>query len=582
MLRKIITVLAYILLFLLSVVLFAYFTFPLEKLRDYIERKVNTSPKFRLEIEEIERDGLGALVLSNVQVGVNRKLVGPRGPKPGAPPATSPPAKAPASAAAAPAGAETEDEGAAKEAEEGETEETQAEKADEDFFFVTIDSITVDFSPLMLFDPSDISIGVSMELLGGTVEDGTIELIGHEGKTRVALDFPTIAELHLSDTEFFGKLFSSLLPSMKADKVNGIIEKGAFSLRPEVEEEIQFHTGRIDLELTELVAMAPVLIQYMKRTQQKVELPLTDLKLGRCTFALRIDRKDRIEELDKVKTPDQQATAVLFEKAECKGESLDYFIAENSFILLPQKASFAKATMDFWTRMAFNPDYFEEERLEEGKPVTKNKEMGQGLDFDPTWQKAKDLEGFYWMHCKGTFSKPKCKRGLPPEEKRRKKAMEKLEKDKLKEKQKADKAREKEEAKNLRKNAPPPAASGRDAAASARARREDARKEAEASRKARDEGRVRPTLADIRSPSPPSVSTTPETNAAGGATGAGILAPEPGPTEPRPGEEIPSDQEQRQDVVIHAADPDREIRTQHESETLSSPSPDASAPPPLY
>ena len=475
MLKKILSVIAYIALFTFSTVVFTYFMFPLDKVRGYIETKVNASPKYRLEIDSMERDGLGTMVLSDVTIGVNKKLFKR---KSAAPPVPAPETTAP------------------------DTNAEAVPEVVEEFSYVDIDEIIIDFSLLQFVDPRHITFSLSLQLLGGAIEDAQIELIQHEGKTKTALDFPVIKELDLGETEFFASIFSAILPSMNSDQVTGYLETGSVKMEPQLEDEVSYYTGLIDIELTEIIALAPVLVQRLKRTNQTVELPLTDLKLGRCIFQIRMDRKDRVEELDKVKTKHDQASVVLFEKGECKGESLDYYIAENSFILFPPKAAFSKGKMDLWTKMAFNPDYFEEERIVDGKSVAHNKEMGQGLEFDRRWQKSQDVDGFYWMHCKGSLGKPKCRRGLPKAEKTRKKALAKIEKAKKKKKEAAKK--KKKEAEKKRKKKEKEASGKDDRKKAADKRREEARKRAEEMRKKREEeGRKRPTLMDLRTPSGP-------------------------------------------------------------------------------
>ncbi len=50
MLKKLIAAVAYLLLFCVATALFAYFLFPLDRLREYVENKTNLSSKYRLEI----------------------------------------------------------------------------------------------------------------------------------------------------------------------------------------------------------------------------------------------------------------------------------------------------------------------------------------------------------------------------------------------------------------------------------------------------------------------------------------------------------------------------------------------------
>ncbi len=503
MIRKIVAIIAYVLLFLVATVLFTYFIFPLERLKEFIEHKASSSVKYRLEIESIERDGLGELVLTGVTVGVNKKLFKRKSKKP--------------LKVIQPAVPE-------KEGEEGKAE-VKEEKPDEEFSFIDIDSIRLEFSLLQMLDPRSVNIGISVELLDGVIEDGEIELDRSIGFSSPAIRLPSIEGLTLGDTEFFGVLFSAILPSMKADRVTGVLDTGSILLEPvlpeddeeEEEEEADeeggeekksdkprsHYSGSIHIELSDIVAPTPQLVQRTKAG--KVQVPLTDLILGSCEFTLKIDRKDRLEEMDKVKTKakHEKATVVLFEVGQCKGESLDYFVSPNSFILFPPKASFSKARMDLWTKMAFNPDFFDQKRVEEGVVVTKNKELGQGLEFDRKWQRAKDLDGYYWMHCKGTLGRPKCKRGLPKAEKKRKKAHKKMEKkrkaeEKKKKKAAAKKAKAAKKKKDKKKGAGK-AAAAKKAAAKDR-RKEAARKRADEMRKEREKARDRPTLEELKQP----------------------------------------------------------------------------------
>ncbi len=553
MMRKILGVVAYTVLFLLAVVLFSYFLFPLERLKEFVERKANTSTKYRIEIDSLERDGLGRLVLSGVTVGVNRKLFRRKGvpaaTTPTAGPATSPAAGVaivglnPIAGGGPEAGESEADEGKEPEGAEPPEERETPEPDTGEFSFVTVDQVTLDFSLAQLLDPSDVTVGLEVDLLGGTIRSGEIEIMSQEGRTMAAVRLPAIEGLQLGETEFFASIFSAILPSLRTDHVDGILQTGSVLLEPAREEDTTYYKGQVDLDLSDIVAEAPVLAQRMPRTAQVVEVPLTDMRLGRCVFQIRIDRKEQVEELDKVKARKPGSTAVLFERGDCKGESLDYYIRPNSFILFPPKAPFVKGQMDLWTKLAFNPDYFEEEKKgADGKPLTRNKELGQGLQFDRLWQTAQDADGFYWMHCTGTLSKPRCKRGLPPDEKRRLQAKKEMEKQR-----KADEAK-------ARAGTEPPSAAGDGGAVlvpsppsespSAKRLRE-ARERADRLRQEREANRGRPSMPGRPEPVMAEPLPVQPLEPAGTGEEAGAEAPIEAPSEypaaEAPGEEQPSD-----------------------------------------
>jgi hypothetical protein len=483
MVKKILAVVIYLVLFLAATVLFTYFLFPLDPLREYVESKTNTSIKYRLEIGSIEREGLGTLVFTDISVGLNRKLLNRR---------TKTPNPLP--------------EGKPGEAGREDAEDAEETPGIEEFSFIDIDSIYMDIDLSQLLDPSRINVGLDVELLGGFIEHG--ELVFHRGggTFRVGIHLPVVEDIQLGDSEFFATIFSSLLPSVRSDQMTGYISECQVELDPQGDDDGDYYSGSVELELGELIAVSPILVQRIKKTGEVVEVPLTDMRLGNCNFKLRVDRKSEISELDKVRTKHDSATAVLFEKAECKGESLDYYIQENSFIIFPLKGGFAKGKMDFWTKLAFNPDYFEEETKDEsGQPVTRNKELGQGLEFDRYWQKAQDTEGFYWMHCQGTVGKPKCRRGLPPEEKKKKEAIRDIERKKQAEetRKQRDKERKKSAqaaaAKKAAKTAPLAIGKNKPAAK----KKSTAKERAERLRRDREKKRNRPNLSDLRTPSGP-------------------------------------------------------------------------------
>jgi hypothetical protein len=492
MIKKIVAIVAYLTLFLLVTVLCLYFLFPLERLREYIEYKAGAAKKYQLEIGSIERNGLGELVLTDVTVGVNKKLFKrKKSARTPPPPAGSAP--------------ETDDKKNAAE-----------EKSAEEYSFIDIEQISVTFSLLEMLDPSGMSFGLDVELLDGRIADGEIELSRSVGLGKPRVSLPTIENLTLGDSDFVAAIFSSIMPSLKTEHVLGYLDSGAVLLEPQLSEDDEedeeeqedeetaadgkkkkkkpkgppsYYTGSIEMDLSDITAMAPVLVQRTK--VGAVEVPLTDMRLGNCTFKLRIDRKDHIEEMDKVKTKYQTATVVLFEKGQCKGESLDYYVRENSFILFPPRANFTKARMDLWTKLAFNPDYFEDKRVEDGEVVTRNKELGQGLEFDRRWQKSQDLDGFYWMHCKGRLSKPKCRRKLPPDEAKKKKAQKDIEKKRKAEekKRKRDEARKKREEEKKKKAEDAPKTPKPKLTSAKDDRKERARKRADERRKAKAEAR---------------------------------------------------------------------------------------------
>ena len=134
MLKKLLSAIAYLALFLVATALFTYFLFPLDRLREYVEAKANLSSKYRLEIGSLEREGMGRLVLTDITLGVNRKLIRRKSPN------------APAPVPVPAAKSETEDGDSPSEAEKPKAEAADEEATEEDeFTYIDIDRIAIDF-----------------------------------------------------------------------------------------------------------------------------------------------------------------------------------------------------------------------------------------------------------------------------------------------------------------------------------------------------------------------------------------------------------------------------------------------------
>jgi hypothetical protein len=394
MIRRMLSILLWFTLFLCSIVIFVYLFFPLEKVKEYVEFQVNASGKVSLSVETLDHAGLGAWMMEGVRVGVQRKMLDSRKPTKGE---------------AAPA--------------KGGQDRAEVDP----YTWIDIDTFRLGVSLWdLLTDPGTIQVSFDMELLGGTIEGGQLILDGELGMDRPSIQLPVIRDLALGETELFATGFSAVLPSLRADHVTGVLVSGLVDLSPGMEDDLQWYEGELELELEDIVARAPVLVNRVPDAGV-VEIPLTDLRLGTCVFDVRVGRRDRMEELDQTPVKGKPGTTIRFEKGECKGESLDYFIEKNSVIMLPPSGPMAKGTLELWTRMAFSPDYFEEGREEGGKVVTKNRELGQSLEFDRLWQTSRDVDGYYWMHCQGSIGSPRCRRTLPPAEEARKATQKRVE-----------------------------------------------------------------------------------------------------------------------------------------------------------
>ena len=458
MFRKLLAILVSTALFLAAFAVFAFLLIPVESFSSWMQHKVNESEIVQIDIRETERTSPGTFVLREISLDLDfsafrkakKKSEEAADLKPdglnGKAAAT---ADAPPETGGALAGVDVS--GFGFEPEGGHIE---------------IDELEISVSPWDLLSPGSVSVEFRMDLLGGVVDDAEMWFSKSHGYDMPRVYIGNIEDLDMEQAPALGALFSAIIPYIKTGQLMGTIDAGSILLEPtEVEavgdaadagaETLTKYVGEISLGLADVVARSPVFLLRFKKDGKKIaeeRFRLTDLRLGDCDFVIKVAPPSEMKEL----TPDQRkrdGTAVLFSKGVCSGDSIDIALREKSYLRVPEEGGLKAARINFWIKSAYSSEYFREEEKEDGVVVTQNHALDQAMRFKAQgFQRAQDVDGYYWMNCVGPLSKAQCKRRLPPEEKRRKKAEEDRKKREKDEARKAERA-EKEAARKAERDA---------------------------------------------------------------------------------------------------------------------------------
>jgi hypothetical protein len=431
MIKKILSILLGVVVFTVALIVFVFLLIPLDSVATYLEHEVSAGKVIELSIGETERSGAGTFIFREIEIGIDLSKLEK----------TSASKKAEKGKGKAVKGKldpkDTSPKGEADKAKDAPPEVDTAQDKDSIKGSVLIDELEISVDPFDLLSPKAVSVEFRMDLLGGEIGDAEVWFSDSVGMSRPRL--------------------SALLPNLSTNALTGSIESGSVLFEPSLDDEDDsaegkegedpktkkkkgHYTGEISLQISQLVAKRPLLtIKYKKGPGASMheDFQLTDLKLGDCGFEIKIDKASEIKSLSR-KARKKGGTVLLFEKGECSGESIDYAIRKDSYIQMPKKGGFSKATMNIWTKMAFSSDYFKEKLKVDGQVISDNDKLDKAIRFQQRgWERSRDVDGYYWMHCHGSMTKSKCKRLLPPEEKHRKTA----EKEREKAVKKAEKAK---------------------------------------------------------------------------------------------------------------------------------------------
>ena len=335
MIRKLLGIVASVVLFLVAMAFFFFLLFPFDSLTEVIEAKVAQTGFLTVDIGEVERDSVGSVSFTDIKIDLSmaklEKSFFPGGDKgPGA---------AKLAGAKGDVGGDEGDEGEASE--EGGTageaagtpgtepasdsDEGQAPKAGSLF----IDRFTVQFGLLDLLTPNAFKIGLDLELLGGEITDTELRFRASRGYQFPKLTVGAVRDLDLAGAPLLGELFSGLMPSMKAGSLSGILETASIEADPVFDEVAEgeetpeegplvHYSGEIKMRIRDLVAVAPRLVMKYRHAGQEVqseEFRLSDMKLGECNFDIQLGSPEDFKSLG-AKQRKRDGTVIMFERGD--------------------------------------------------------------------------------------------------------------------------------------------------------------------------------------------------------------------------------------------------------------------------
>jgi hypothetical protein len=436
MMRKLLTIVVSVALFLAAFAIFVFLMIPVGSITSWAQHKINDSETIQLDIGETERTSPGTIVLRDISLDLDFSKVrkARKASEDALDAAAAAASKLPGSAAGAPEVPEEEPAkgGALAGA------EVSGFGFDPANGRLEVDELELWFSPMDLLTPGAFSVEFRMDLMGGLIDDAELWFDSGKGYDKPRIYIGNIESLDMEQAPALSALFSAMFPYIKTDQLSGTIDTGSVLLEPtEVEavgdiaeegvESLTKYVGEISLSLMDVVARAPVFLLRYKKDGKKIaeeRFRLTDLKLGECDFVIKVSPPSEMKEL----SPDQRkrdGTAILFTKGVCSGESIDIALREKSYLRIPEKGGLKGARVNFWIKSAYSSEFFREEEKVDGVVVTQNRALDQAMRFKARGFKlAQDVDGYYWMNCIGPLTHAKCKRQLPPEEKRRKQAEE--------------------------------------------------------------------------------------------------------------------------------------------------------------
>ena len=435
MMRRLLAILVSVALFLAAFAVFVFLMIPVGSITTWVQHKVNDSESIKLDIGETERTSPGTIILRDISLDLDFSSVrkARKQSEDALDAAAAAASTLPGPAAAAAAGPEEPAKGGALAG-----AEVSGFGFDPANGRLAVDELELWFSPMDLLTPGAFSVEFRMDLMGGLIDDAELWFDSSKGYGKPRVYIGNIESLDMEQAPALSALFSAMFPYIKTDQLSGTIDTGSVLLEPtEVEavgdiadegvESLTKYVGEISLNLMDVVARSPVFLLRYKKDGKKIaeeRFRLTDLKLGECDFVIKVSPPSEMKEL----SPDQRkrdGTAILFSKGVCSGESIDIALREKSYLRIPEKGGLKGARVNFWIKSAYSSEFFREEEKVDGVVVTQNRALDQAMRFKARgFKRAQDVDGYYWMNCIGPLTHAKCKRQLPPEEKRRKQAEE--------------------------------------------------------------------------------------------------------------------------------------------------------------
>lgn len=387
MVRKILKALGYLALFLVFVVVFMYWTFPVEKARHYVEREAQKRLKLDVTIGALELSGFNGIEAEDILVRLRSEepaevAPGDVGEEPGGA-ADSKDAEAPA--------ADAEDK---PEAEKEPAPKPAVDKAARSGRprFLRIDRLEAHVGLWDLMFGKRLDLRADVDALGGAVR-GIHVARQPEGWVVAAEELDKIA---LGGLPFLEDLIGARLGGKLSGTFSFDLARTAYDSR-----------GFLDITIEGAKIRQPEL-----KNQQYGTFRLTDIELGTVTAKIRLDEASEIPTLTGNRRPGR-SVVIHFEELQAEGGDIEGGLEEQSVLTLQKGQPFSKSLLNILGSFRIDPRFFEKTEKRDGEVEKPNAFLRYVLNGDRKWKRA-EREGVYGFRCTGPLSpKPQCAPTMP-------------------------------------------------------------------------------------------------------------------------------------------------------------------------
>jgi type II secretion system protein N len=377
--RTILKAVGYSAFFLFAVLFFMYWTFPMEKVRHWVEQAAAEKLKLDLTIGELDLAGLNGLEAADVVVRFRAKKVGEKS-EVGAEEGT---ATATATGDAAGAGAAAD------------RDEADAAVRKPVWRTVRIDRLEAHVGLWDVLFGSRLELTAELEALGGRIEG--LHVRSDEGFARWKFSAD--------------KLDGLTLAALPLEEWLGVALKGKASgtLSLELGKDVFTSKATAELKIEDAELPSPKLEQTLYGETQA--FVLSDVKLGTVQLDLTLDRKGNIPILG-AKSGDK-STVMHLARVELSGGDLEVGLDERSTITFNPGQGFDNAYLNVHGSFQIQPMFFERQVRRGDDTEKPNLFLRTLLQGDRKWRQA-ERDGVYGFRCVGKPTFKSCTPTAPP------------------------------------------------------------------------------------------------------------------------------------------------------------------------
>ncbi len=358
--NKILKAAGYSVFFLVAVLVFMYWTFPMARVREYLEQEAEQRLNLNVQIAVLKLSGLRGVVAEEVMLRFPPRVEEQRG------------------------------SGGASDFDPADSEEADERPALRALRIGRVEA-KADLWPLLLHNR--LRATAEAELLGGAIHN--VEIQSEPGFTDFAVSAEEIEALALGQLQ--------LIEDWLGFQLHGTLS-GALSFK--LGRSVMDSTAALDLTVDDAVLRRP-------RLEHAVygEFRLTDVDLGRIRAKLVLDERGNIPALG-ARGADP-TKVVMFEEVALEGGDIELQLEEHGTITLRGGSGPSAGLLALQGSFRIDPDFFERPAREGDDSDQPNLFVRTLLNSDPNWRRA-ESGGVYGFRCNGPLALASCRPGAPP------------------------------------------------------------------------------------------------------------------------------------------------------------------------